>query len=80
MADIKLYSGTFCPFCKKVEAFIEENNLNDKIPVVYTDKSEEARDELIEGGGKRQVPCLYHNGQWLYESNEIIDFIKNECL
>ena len=80
MADIKLYSGTFCPFCKKVEAFIEENNLNDKIPVVYTDKSEKARDELIEGGGKRQVPCLYHDGQWLYESNEIIDFIKNECL
>lgn len=32
--------------------------------------------KLIEEGGKRQVPCLYHDGEYLYESDDIIEFLK----
>lgn len=80
MEDIKLYSGTYCPFCKKVESFIEENGLGDKIPVALIDKDEDAKNALIEGGGKKQVPCLYHDGQWMYESQDIMNFLEEKFL
>jgi len=41
------------------------------------------RTELIRGGGKAQVPCLKieENGheQWLYESQDIIRYLKNQA-
>ena len=37
--------------------------------------------ELIDGGGKKQVPCLrIQKGkeiEWLYESDAIIDYFQN---
>ena len=35
-----------------------------------------AINELVEKGGKRQIPCLYHDGEYLYESDDIIEFLK----
>ena len=39
--------------------------------------------ELIEGGGKKQVPCLriQDNGnvRWMYESRDIIKYMKQQC-
>lgn len=74
MKDYKLYVGTVCRFCKKVENFMEENNIN--IPLVNINEDKKAMLELIEKGGKRQVPCLYHDGEYLYESDDIIAFLK----
>ena len=62
MKDYKLFVGTICPYCKKVENFMSENNIDIKIV-------------NIEKGGKRQVPCLYHDGEYLYESDDIIKFL-----
>lgn len=74
MKDYKLYVGTVCRFCKKVENFMEENNIN--IPLVNINEDKKAMLELMEKGGKRQVPCLYHDGEYLYESDDIIAFLK----
>lgn len=74
MKDYKLYVGTVCRFCKKVENFMEENNIN--IPLVNINEDRQAMLELMEKGGKRQVPCLYHDGEYLYESDDIIAFLK----
>jgi glutathione S-transferase len=39
--------------------------------------------ELIAGGGKKQVPCIRveENGsvRWIYESNDIIKYMKLQC-
>lgn len=39
--------------------------------------------ELINGGGKKQVPCIriQENGseRWLYESSDIIKYMKQQC-
>jgi phage pi2 protein 07 len=45
-------------------------------------KSEEAYEELMQGGKIDQYPCLMiPNAQgekkWMYESSEIIEFLKN---
>lgn len=74
MKDYKLYVGTVCRFCKKVENFMEENNID--IPLVNINEDKKAMLELMEKGGKRQVPCLYHDGEYLYESDDIIVFLK----
>ncbi len=74
MKDYKLYVGTVCRFCKKVENFMEENNID--IPLVNINEDRQAMLELMEKGGKRQVPCLYHDGEYLYESDDIIAFLK----
>ena len=74
MSDYKLFVGTICPYCQKVESFMEENNI--EIEVVNIENDREAMRELIEKGGKRQIPCLYHDGEYLYESDDIIEFLK----
>lgn len=74
MKDYKLYVGTVCRFCKKVEDFMKENNID--IPLVNINEDREDMMELMEKGGKRQVPCLYHDGEYLYESDDIIEFLK----
>ena len=73
MSDYKLFVGTACPRCRKVENFLEENDI--KIDIVNINEDRDAMMELIQKGGKRQVPCLFHDGEYLYESNDIIDFL-----
>ena len=34
---------------------------------------------LMEVGGKRQVPCLFIDGAPLYESSDIIDWLRANC-
>ncbi|MDD7305089.1 MAG: glutathione S-transferase N-terminal domain-containing protein [Peptoniphilaceae bacterium] len=70
----KLYVGTNCPYCKKVLNFMEENNI--EMEIININENRAAMMELVENGGKRQVPCLYHDGEYLYESNDIIEFLK----
>ena len=46
--------------------------------IVYRDiiESEEAAKQLVTVGGKRQVPCLFIDGDPLYESQDIIDWLE----
>ena len=46
--------------------------------IIYRDisESEEAAEQLVSVGGKRQVPCLFIDGEPLYESQDIIDWIE----
>lgn len=76
MSEYKLFVGTACPHCRKVENFMEENNI--EIQIVNINEDREAMKELIEKGGKRQVPCLFHDGEYMYESNDIIEFLKTK--
>ena len=76
MSEYKLFVGTACPHCRKVENFMEENNI--EIQIVNISEERDAMKELIENGGTRQVPCLFHDGEYMYESNDIIEFLKNK--
>ena len=66
-----------CPYCKKVIEFMDENNIKYSLKdVADSDKY----NELIKIGGKSQVPFLVDNNSnvKLYESDEIIDYLKNK--
>jgi len=72
----ELYLLETCPYCRKVIDFMNEN----KIEFLKHDVSEpENYDALQKIGGKSQVPFLYNKktGLKLYESDEIIEFLKN---
>ena len=72
---LELYKMDTCPYCRKVMSYIESSGRND---IVYKDiiQSREAEEELIKTGGKRQVPCLFIDGEPFYESLDIIDWLE----
>lgn len=75
--NLKLYYKPVCPYCIKVMRFMAENQLK----VTMCDIREEAHlNDLIEIGGKQQVPCLVNGDKPLYESLDIIDYLKNNYL
>ena len=77
MENLRLFVGTTCHFCKKVEDYIEKNNISG-VELINIDKDKEARNYLIENGGKKQVPCLFIGEEALYESLDIISYLKDK--
>ena len=53
-----------------------EDNGIDSVEIKNIDKDKEAREYLIEKGGKKQVPCLFIGQEPLYESLDIIKYLK----
>lgn len=73
--ELKLYMFETCPYCRKV---INEINIEGRTDIEYHDirKNEEDRLELIKVGGKQQVPCLFIDGCPMYESDDIVKWLK----
>ena len=78
MPELVLYKRDTCPYCLRVTGWIANNWPVDK-PIKYRDTERDAGalEELIERGGKRQVPCLFIDGQPLYESLDIIAYLDS---
>lgn len=72
---LELYKFETCPYCRRVLDFIEQNGWTD-IELHDIHKNESDRQRLIEVGGKEQVPCLFIDGQPMYESLDIIDWLR----
>jgi len=76
---LTIYQFEACPFCVKVRRYVRKNNL--KINLKDAKNNKKFKSELVSGGGKHKVPCLKiervnSKTQWLYESTEIISFLK----
>jgi len=77
----RLYQLNACPFCVKVRR--ELARLSVTIPTKEINQSETAHAELMAGGQQDQVPCLMVPGtegktEWLYESSEIVSFLRKQ--
>lgn len=73
---LELYYSENCPYCKKVLSFFTENSVEFKKKDVT---NTEYYNELMERGKIMQVPFLYDSEKnlSLYESDVIIDYVKN---
>ena len=76
-----LYQFQACPFCVKVRREMRRQGLNIELRDARHDPVH--RQALIDGGGRLKVPCLQIENeggepQWLYESDEIIAYLKSE--
>lgn len=68
-----LYYRPTCPYCMKVLRYMETHGI--ELPLADISASPEARAELERVGGKVQVPCLFINGEPMYESGDIIAYL-----
>ena len=75
---LTLYKKDSCPYCLFVMKFIADNNIQVEMKDIL--QNQQALSELLEIGKKRQVPCLFIDGEALYESQDIIKWLeKNVC-
>jgi glutaredoxin len=76
---MRLYQFEACPFCIKVRRAMARMGLT--ITTHDVNRSPEHEAELIQGGGKRKVPCLRISRpeeaeQWVYQSSDIITYLE----
>lgn len=76
--SLQLYQYPACPFCVKVRRAMRRQSLN----ITTVDAKQAINKETLQTqGGKVKVPCLRieedNNVTWLYESNDIIDYLNN---
>lgn len=72
---LELYMFDTCPFCRRVLKYLDESGRTD-VELHNIHKNEADRQRLIEVGGMEQVPCLFIDGKPMYESLDIIDWLK----
>lgn len=72
---LELYMFETCPFCRRVMNYIAESGRTD-VELHDIHKNAADRMRLIEVGGMEQVPCLFIDGKPMYESLDIIDWLK----
>lgn len=65
---IRLFTGSYCPFCRKVKNELERLDL-DYEPV---DADSDGREEVIRLSGQHRIPILTVGGEVLADSNHII--------
>lgn len=76
--QLVLYYFEECPYCQKVLRFLQNHpDYAAKITFKDINTHPTAENELMKIGGKTQVPCLCINNKALYESNDIIEWLKN---
>jgi glutaredoxin len=77
-AQMKLYQFRQCPFCVRTRRNIRRLGLNIELRDARNDPR--WNQELVNEGGKYQVPCLRlievdGNSEWLYGSKDIIRYL-----
>ena len=77
--NMALYQFKTCPFCMKVRREIKRQSLNIELRDAQYDQQH--RQQLLNDGGQIKVPCLrvknndgHHT--WLYESKDVIHYLK----
>jgi glutaredoxin len=80
-ATMSMYQFKTCPFCVKVRRELKRHSLHIELRDAKNDA--EIKAELVREGGQHKVPCLRiekpdQSVEWLYESNDIIAYLKNQ--
>ena len=70
-----LYYKPTCPYCLKVLRYMDGEDI--QLEMRNTLEGRNAAD-LVAIGGKQQVPCLIIDGQALYESDDIIAYLRGK--
>ena len=72
--NMYLYVKPFCPYCMKVDRFLNREG----IQIEHRSVTEGTNaDDLRALGGKVQSPCLVVDGKAMYESDDIIAYLKS---
>ncbi|RAP29899.1 glutaredoxin [Candidatus Marinamargulisbacteria bacterium SCGC AG-343-D04] len=72
------YTMYSCPFCARVVQYLEEHGVELEFRDIL--ETPDYRQELIDLGGKAQVPCLSIDNFPLYESEDIIMWLEDNYI
>jgi len=72
---LELYYFDSCPYCQRVLNVIIELNILVSYQDIYGDSN--AMQKLFYITGKKTVPCLFIDGNPMFESLDIIDWLKS---
>ncbi len=80
-SSLAMYQFYACPFCIITRRTMRRLGLNIELRDAQNDP--QWKQELIEQGGKRQVPCLRISNEdgkveWLYESKQIKHYLEQQ--
>jgi glutaredoxin 3 len=70
---IRLYTGDYCPFCRRVKRELERLGLG--YQAVNADA--DGRDEVIRLSGQRAIPILTIDDEVLFDSSRIIRELRS---
>jgi len=71
--DVRLYTGDYCPFCKRVKNELERLGLDYEA----VDANADLRQEVIRLSGQRAIPILTIGDEVLVDSSRIIRELRN---
>ncbi len=71
---LELFYFDACPFCQLVLRAIDELNIKVDYKNIYDD--ERNLNRLLGDTGRRTTPCLYIDGKPMFESADIINWLK----
>ncbi len=71
-AGIKLYTGEYCPYCRRVKKELERLNL----PYQTVDADADGRQEVIRLSGQHKIPILTIDEEVLVDSSYIIHELR----
>ena len=71
--DIKLYTGEYCPFCKRVKNELERLGLDYEA----VDADADMREEVIRLSGQRAMPILTIDDEVLIDSSHIVRELRS---
>ena len=79
---VELYVNSTCPFCIKVIRAAEAMGLTEGQDYLIVDAAHgtPGRKKVVETGGKPMVPFLLDGESWLYESDDIIDYLRDNLV
>lgn len=72
--DLVLYKFDSCPYCRRVMRVAKDLKLD--VPMRDTRRDSDALDTLFETTGRTQVPCLFIDGEPLFESADIDQWLR----
>lgn len=76
LEDHTLYYKKSCPYCQKVLRFMDENKITlDTRDILQPGN----QNDLVRIGGKKQVPCLVIGRNALYESEDIVAYLRDRA-
>ncbi|MEM7180282.1 MAG: glutathione S-transferase N-terminal domain-containing protein [Spirochaetota bacterium] len=75
---VKIYQFDSCPFCRKVREAAKGMGLllGKDYELVEASRGTPGRDEVLQIGGKGQVPFLVDGEVNMYESDDIIRYLQ----
>ena len=76
LTGLVLYKFDACPYCKVVQRVIK--HLDIEVEYRDTRNNRAWREDLLRRTNRTQVPCLFIDGEPMFESMDIVAWLKKE--